>query len=263
MKHLIHLLKSLRYIAPAVGILKFVHFKVSKKGRMIKAKIDGNTVLVRARTADLNTAVNNLRYEYNFLEDLKLTGLLGQIVDAGAYIGTSALALREKFPDLPIACIEPSPENLAVFRSNTSKIENLSLFEGVLGAQSGLMPLFARDTGEIGNSTVPNRPDSKIDETAQFFVDSFTLQDLIEKNGPIAILKMDIEGGEKSIFDSSSRLLETIPIIICELHERIAPGVTESVSRFLTKHHSIQQHGEKVVILNNRLLFASNKSEDD
>jgi hypothetical protein len=74
LKHLIHLLKSLRYIAPAVGILKFAHFKISKKGRMIKTKIDGNTVLVRARTADLNTAVNNLRFEYNFLEDLKLTG---------------------------------------------------------------------------------------------------------------------------------------------------------------------------------------------
>lgn len=254
MKHLIHLLRSIRDVVPAVGIFTFAKFKLSGKGKLIKTEIDGDTVLVRSRSADLNTAVNNLRFEYQFIDSLSLGSLQGQIVDAGAYIGTSALAFRKKLPDLTISCIEPSEQNLSLLKENLSNLDNLHILEGVLGPKSGIAPLFARKTGEIGNSVVSKRPDSETGETAKYFVESFSLQDILDKNGPIAILKMDIEGGERAIFENNKRLLATIPIIICELHERIAPGVTESMYRFLTKHHSTQQNGEKVVILNNSLL---------
>jgi len=47
----------------------------------------------------------------------------------------------------------------------------------------------------------------------------------------IDILKMDIEGGELSIFRGDTRFLEKVGVLIVESHDRWFPGTTRAIMK--------------------------------
>jgi hypothetical protein len=65
----------------------------------------------------------------------------------------------------------------------------------------------------------------------------------------IGILKLDIEGAELQIFQKAADILENIPVIFVELHERIAPGCNSAFYEFSRNREVRNIGGEKMLSL--------------
>ena len=112
------------------------------------------------------------------------------------------------------------------------------------------MKLRNRGSGEWGYTVVgkpADRPDAAEIET----VETVTIDDIAAMfpGKSIGILKLDIEGGEKAVFDHSADALQQIPAIFAELHERIAPGCREGFARICEDRWVVRSSGEKYLAL--------------
>ena len=86
-----------------------------------------------------------------------------------------------------------------------------------------------------------------------YFVHTITLQQLLSTDHSyIDILKIDIEGGEKFIFqkDFESWLLK-VKVLMIEMHDRMIEGCSKSVFNALSKYNfSVSFQGEIMVCIN-------------
>lgn len=204
---------------------------------------------MRARTRDLGVAVSCLGGEFEPLKGLLDTNFSGVIVDAGGYIGTAAIALSQLYPHAQVITIEPSRENIAVLKRNTARYPRIKSVHGALTGQKGAkLKLRNRQTGHWGYSVVESpgdRPGAAVIEE----VDSFTLSDLVPDAKNIGILKLDIEGAEKALFEGGDESLSAIPVIFAELHDRIAQGCSASFLEFSKNRKVMKCGGEKYLSL--------------
>ena len=72
----------------------------------------------------------------------------------------------------------------------------------------------------------------------------------------IDILKIDIEGSEKEVFQHGyADWLPKIKVLIIELHDRMVPGASAAVFSAINQYDfSVDIKGENLVFTNNRLL---------
>lgn len=63
----------------------------------VRVPIHGRKIAVRPHSPDLKVARLTLGGEFSMFADVLDRGFAGLIIDAGAYIGTSALAISESF----------------------------------------------------------------------------------------------------------------------------------------------------------------------
>lgn len=245
---------SLDHANPLEFIRNSFRVRFADQDSLVKIGIRNNVVHVRPGTADFLTAETNLWREFEHLRPYsnRLSDL--QVFDAGGYIGTSALALRAVFPDLEITTIEPSSQNLILLRLNTRNMPNLRVIHGALTSNDGLVEVYSRKNGEIGNTIITRGTNGRYSQPLKEIVQGYSLSRIVDLHGPIGVLKLDIEGAEKSIFENSKEILGTIPIIICELHDRIEPGCTEALTSIINDSDIVSWNGEKVTIVRESLL---------
>ena len=104
---LIKIYRQLRLIHE-LGIFNYSKYRSAPKGKLIKIVIKGHTITVRKGTPDLGVAVSCLSGEFEILRYLLPENYDGIIVDAGGYIGTATIALKDIFPSAKLVVIEPS-----------------------------------------------------------------------------------------------------------------------------------------------------------
>ena len=211
----------------------------------MKITLNGHRITVRKGTPDLHVAVSCLNGEFEILRFLLPANYKGVIVDAGGYIGTASIALRGIFPKAKLIVIEPSDDNLQILKENLSSLSNVEIVHGALvGTSEKNIKLKNRGTGEFGFTVVeapsdnPNAP--PVQETQ-----AFRLTDLLIGNEKIGLLKLDIEGGERSLLEYDMQTLKNIDVIFAELHDRIIPGCVEKFFEFSEGRMLVKSKGEK------------------
>lgn len=167
-----------------------------------------------------------LRQEYDF--DVKRTPKI--IVDAGANIGLASIYFSNKFPDAKIIAIEPEKSNLEVLKRNIAPYGNVILVCGALWHENTRVNLVDPCIGKWGFMT---QAQDDADERYGGFVhevQGMTVDTIMKEQGidHIDILKIDIEGAEKEVFEDPSSWIEKVDTLIIELHERIKPGCNRS-----------------------------------
>lgn len=243
-----------------VGIANVLMLSLLPRNTQQTLKICGHDIVVRARTPDLDVAIESLKYEYTFLDDLLPPDFDGLIVDAGGYIGTAAISFASRFPKAQVLTVEPSSVNLDILRVNIARYPNIEVRQAALGISAkGTITLRNRSTGAWGYTIVESKGSG-----AQFSeIEEVQLTSLEEIKTDLArdidFLKLDIEGGEKQIFDENDDELQDIPFVFIELHERIVEGCVAGFKNFSRnrwvmrlsreKFVSIQSNREKVSIL--------------
>lgn len=145
------------------------------------------------------------------------------IVDAGANVGYSAIYFAQRYPQANIYAVEPEPANFRLLQKNTSSYRNIIPIEAALWNSNGPVQLFDRGTGSWGFAVLDRLP---LPETSRSEVNGITMESLMTKHSIsyIDILKIDIEGSEKEVFENSHAWLARVGNIMAELHERIKPG---------------------------------------
>jgi FkbM family methyltransferase len=142
------------------------------------------------------------------------------IVDAGANIGTASMYFLENFPNARVFSIEPDPGNFSMMAKNVGSYgsravpicralwptnEELTLKYGVF-----------RDGGEWSTQVSSEK------STQGNKVSGVSVTELMNEYSltEIDILKIDIEGAEKHIFNSSSaEWIAKVHCIAIELHD--------------------------------------------
>lgn len=150
------------------------------------------------------------------------------IVDCGANIGITALYLASKYKRARIVCIEPDPDNFAILKRNVASHGRIEPFWAAVVSKSGSVHL-TQDRPAYGNLILSN-PDTR----ATIEVPGVTIDDIcLQKNiSRIDLLKIDIEGAEKEVFENPD-FLRKVGLVAIELH---APYNLPDSNRAIAPH---------------------------
>lgn len=233
----------------AIGLhqLLYLYLFPHRKGKSIPLVIYGTKIYIRPKSHDFYVAMTTLGGEFNLIQRIFPLDFKGVILDAGGYIGTAAIAFSKMYPQAKIISLEPVKENFDLLKKNTQDFPNIIPIHAGISADGLPLTLYDRHEGEWSFSTLPIPENGSPIVAHQ--IPSVTLQTLTEHHGPIACIKMDIEGYEKILFESNDSTLHNIPVVFVELHEEIAPGVHAAFEVFNTSRYVLQDQGEKYLSL--------------
>ena len=192
-----------------------------------------------------------------FLEkeyDLKFDFDVEYIVDGGANIGVSSRYLLAKFPDAKIIAIEPEQQNFIALEKNIEGYENIvGLESGIWCKDCQLRIVKSEKYGEWGfqlQEANEGKDYCVHDPAIQCYsIDSImSMFDLPRIN----ILKLDIEGAEKEVFQGKNieKWIRKCKAIIIELHDFLNPNISKIFFDCLDKYvfYEYYQSGENTVV---------------
>ena len=148
------------------------------------------------------------------------------IVDCGANIGASVLWFTARYPEAHIVAVEPAPSNFALLRKNCSGLD-VDLRQAGIGPVDGIAWIGNPDD-EWGCRT--NDIHDGI-EVAIISLETLLASKPVSGYSPF-LLKVDIEGAEKSLFAGTASVLDQFPLIIVEPHDWLFPGQCTSLEFF-------------------------------
>lgn len=174
------------------------------------------------------------------------------IVDAGAYIGLSALYYTNKYPNAKIIAIEPEDTNFEMLTRNTSSNPNIERVNaGVWSSVTNLR--ISNKSSEKWAFTVEEVPEGE-----PFDIRAVTIDSILKNSGfdKIDILKIDIEGSEKELFTRNfENWLPKVNVLVLELHDRMIPGCSDALYNAISKDDWNEfRKGEKVILIRKKLL---------
>ena len=128
------------------------------------------------------------------------------------------------------------PDNFSILKMNTIQFNNIISVNAAIGNKSGKIMISDRGTGEWGRTIVKNPFGLSVKEVQE--VDVLTFDEIrkkyLDNSFPLVAVKIDIEGGEKELFENGD-WLENVPIIFAELHDRIIPGCVDAWKKRFSK----------------------------
>jgi len=169
------------------------------------------------------------------------------IIDAGANVGAASIWFAAQFPRARVLALEPDPGNAAMCRINTERFNNIKVVEGAIGSVPGLVSLttnplneaWAVQTirGEVGHILVRTIPGLVYDEG---------------KSAKLFIVKIDIEGFEKDLFEANTDWVQETAAIFVEPHDWLFPGQGTSLNlqqTLLGERFEIMVSGENLLFV--------------
>jgi len=226
-----------RFIRRLQGVLRYLEkYGVAHGMRLVLAKRRKSGAMklrvpnvahplhLRAGTSDL------YMFEEVFLDDeygfeTSLDPKL--ILDVGANAGFASVYFANRFPNARILAVEPDPSNVEILRRNVAPYRNVEVIEGAVWYESTTLSL--DDQGD--KSGIQVRP-------GDGGIRAMTIDELLAHAGAahIDILKIDIEGAEKELFEHDAALAGKVGVLLIELHDRFKPGCSRAVFSALAQH---------------------------
>ena len=206
-----------------IGNLNLIEFRGN-------SQFNGLKLYLRRMTTDFNIYGQVFKFgEYQSVVDIinkDAKKKIEYIVDAGANIGCSSLFFKKNFPDAKVISIEPQKGNFEALERNI----NINNYTDITPIQAGLwkdnsnleINTDFRDGREHSFSLKPSKTQTKITES----VKGITIQDLLiqYKIPYIDILKIDIEGAEKYLFESEELAYSNfskVNYLAIEIHDEV------------------------------------------
>jgi FkbM family methyltransferase len=163
----------------------------------------------------------------NLYQQILASGRQPLIVDCGANIGASVLWFASRYPRAHVLAIEPAPDNFELLRHNCAHLDADLRLAGI-ASEDGFAALIDPGEGTLAYRTIPAGPESGLP--------TFSLPTLLQQKSPATytafLLKLDIEGAEKPLFDGDCSTIALFPIIIMEPHDWFLPGQATSLGFF-------------------------------
>lgn len=172
------------------------------------------------------------------------------IIDLGANIGLFTFLYGHRYPDKSIIAVEPENSNYSVLEKNVEFLPNARAKKCAVWHRDGVLSLRDRGTGKYGYMTKEVK--STADECT---IECVSIDTIIEEHHlkKPYVVKMDIEGSEKAIFEhiDSAKWINNTYAFIVECHDRIYPGITNLIdSYFEMKCFRKESLGENQIFIN-------------
>jgi FkbM family methyltransferase len=217
-------------------------------------------VYLRVGTSDVfvfDAIFAGKEYEFTVKESPKI------IVDAGANIGLSTVYFANKYPKAKIIAIEPEENNYKFLVKNTENYDNVIRIKAALWDKIEEIDLVNTDLGNWGYMVSANNNYNQLKTSIKqniHLTKTITIEKIITDYGieEIDILKMDIEGAEKEVFNNSSEWIRKVKSIVVELHERMKNGCNRSFYNSTNGFDEEWQHGEDIILVRNNYILNNN-----
>ncbi len=200
--------------------------------RPIKVRVESSCVrypiCIRLKTTDVSALWHILAMsEY----DCELSKRPRVIVDAGANIGLTSVFYANKYPEARIIAIEPEASNYEILKENTRPYPNVVTVRAALWKADREIDLLDPGYGNHGFQTKGQGEDSSGRVLARTQGMTVTSVMRLCELGYIDMLKVDIEGSEKEVFEHSSSWMHNVGVIAIETHEQLRKGCEDAVRR--------------------------------
>jgi FkbM family methyltransferase len=153
--------------------------------------------------------------------DIVGSGKKPLIVDCGANIGASTLWFKLRYPQSTVVAIEPAPDNFAALVANCAPYSEIEPIEAGIGPADSSAFLLDSGGGAWGYQTSTKPTSVKINMVS---LETICATKPADEYTPF-ILKIDIEGAEKDLFEPSTyAAFQRFPVLIYESHDFYMPA---------------------------------------
>jgi FkbM family methyltransferase len=156
-------------------------------------------------------------------QEIVASGRKPLIIDCGANIGCSSLWFHARYPKAHIVAIEPAPDNFEILSANCAGLD-IDLKKAGVDAADGRAHLSDPGGGGMGYRT---QADGEGPEIEMISIQTLIASKPASRYTPF-LLKIDIEGAEKTLFRGDNSKLAEFPLIILEPHDWLLPGQLSS-----------------------------------
>jgi FkbM family methyltransferase len=213
---------------------------IDSKPRVVTIRVRGIAAPfeVRLRTSDL-AVVAQVFVDGEYDTDYGIEPEC--IVDAGANIGASPIYFANRFPAARVVAIEPDPANYAILCSNVRRWPQITPVHAALWPEDTMVELSDPGYGTWGYQASVSRDGS---------IPAMSMNRLLESNGleRVDLLKIDIEGAERELFEAAGDWIHRVRAIVIELHDQQTPGCEEAFTKATRDFQIRNTHGEHVIV---------------
>ncbi len=166
------------------------------------------------------------------------------IVDAGANIGLTSIYFANRFPDAKVFAIECEASNFRLLKRNVAAYDNIVPIHAALWGTDGEIEIVDTGLGHWGFMTRTKNADSANSSCVR----AITLSALLHEHGlsHVDLLKIDIEGAEREVFETCASWIGSVDTVIAELHDRLKPGCEAAFGRATASFDHRWRQGESV-----------------
>lgn len=190
----------------------------------ITLHIDSIREPLYCRSGDLYVFLEVFGRKFGEVYDPALNGNPRLIVDAGANVGFASAMFANRFPHARIVAIEPDVKNCELFRRNCGGYSNVKLLHAAVWHRSGRMKIENPDDASFLFRVTEDTSDHG-------GIPALTFPEIIANAGAdvIDILKLDVEGAEKVLFEHGADWLHRVRLLITELHDGYVAGCSAAL----------------------------------
>ena len=211
---------------------------------------------------DINTVFQIFGYEEYNLSRFKIWEKLQKeyqsdkreklIIDCGSNIGSSTRFFLEIFNNVKIFSIEPDYLNFLLLQKNANdnKIKNINL--GVASKNKEYKVLKYSDPRAHKIIII----DKKKIKKSKNLKKTITINEILKKEKKTwpFIIKIDIEGFEKELFNSNYQWMNKFKIIIIEIHDWMEPSQSISSSYIMAMSRILKKNKRDLIIMGENLV---------
>jgi FkbM family methyltransferase len=167
------------------------------------------------------------------------------IVDCGANIGVTGYYFLHHYPQGTVIAIEPDKRNYEMCRRNLAPFGNRAIvLRGALWSER--RPLRITSDSRRSGSWAFRVEAASIHDAD---VDGLTIPDILQRagiDGPIDLLKVDIEGAEEEVFRQPPAWLDNVRHMAIELHSPAAR--TTFINALSAYQYTLENSGESTIV---------------
>ena len=177
-----------------------------------------------------------------------------RILDLGANIGLASITFLSEYPDAEIVAVEPEMENFSLLLKNVApyneRKERARCLRAGVWNKDGKLLLVDSQTGSHGYRVTEYGQGEQLRKDE---IEVYSIRSLLRNAGwegkMIDIVKVDIEGSEKELFEADTEWLEYVRCLVVETHDRFKPGSSKAVFAALS------EHDYRLVVRGSNLIF--------
>jgi len=142
--------------------------------------------------------------------------------------------------------IEPESSNYAILQKNTSRYPNITTLKAGVWSKSSFLNITNPGSGKWAFII------EETNEPVQNSIKGISINDIITECGwkNADVIKLDIEGSEKEVFDNFGSWLDAAKAVIVETHDWIKPNCSNAVEKAISHYDfKTSQKGENTVYI--------------